>query len=389
MSVDATDPALQALIDRVQAARASGTALNICGGSSKAFYGETPRGEVLSTLDLRGVSSYEPTELVITARAGTPLAELEALLAEKGQCLPFEPPHFGDAGLAAPNSAHRSTATVGGMVAAGLAGPSRAAVGSVRDHVLGATLLTGKAEVLSFGGQVIKNVAGYDVSRVLAGSLGILGVLLEVSLKVMPAARANATLRFEMPEAAAIQQLNAWAATPLPIRASAWWQGSLLLRLAGAPAAVREATEKLGGELLPAEVATPFWANLRDHRDEFFAQARAQVQSGATLWRLGIPATRAPLGLPGPNLIEWGGAQRWLVSDAPGETVRAAAVNAGGHATRFWRSETLVGPTGHALQTGHSVFTPLPAALLTIHRSLKKAFDPDRIFNPGRLVPGL
>ena len=168
------DPALQVLIDRIKSARDAGAQLCIRGGGTKDFYGETPQGEVLDTRVLEGTSSYEPTELVVTTRCGTSLAELEALLDAQGQCLPFEPPHFG------------TGSTVGGMIAAGLSGPSRAAVGSVRDHVLGATLLNGKGEVMTFGGQVMKNVAGYDVSRLLAGSMGTLGVILEVSLKVMP-----------------------------------------------------------------------------------------------------------------------------------------------------------------------------------------------------------
>ena len=211
-----TDPALQLLIDRVNSARAAGAQLCIRGGGTKDFYGEAPQGDVLDTRVLEGTSSYEPTELVVTTRCGTSLAELEALLAAQGQCLPFEPPHFG------------AGATVGGMVAAGLSGPPRAAVGSVRDHVLGATLLNGKGEVLTFGGQVMKNVAGYDVSRLLAGSLGILGVILEVSLKVMPMAPATLTLRLEMDQARALAQLNAWGGQPLPLNASAWWDGNLI-----------------------------------------------------------------------------------------------------------------------------------------------------------------
>jgi glycolate oxidase FAD binding subunit len=192
------EPALRTLIERVQQARAERHSLDLRGGGTKAFYGGAPRGEPLAMGGLRGISSYEPTELVVTVRAGTPLAELEALLAEQGQCLAFEPPRFAAGG------------SVGGMVAAGLSGPSRAALGAVRDHVLGATLLNGRAEVLSFGGQVMKNVAGYDVSRLLAGSMGVLGAICEVSLKVLPRPAATATLRFEMAQAEALQQLNLW-----------------------------------------------------------------------------------------------------------------------------------------------------------------------------------
>ena len=267
------DPALQVLIDRVQTARAAGAQLCIRGGGTKDFYGEAPHGDVLDTRVLEGTSSYEPTELVVTTRCGTSLAELEALLATKGQCLPFEPPHFGAAAL---SPRHRG-ATVGGMVAAGLSGPSRAAVGSVRDYVLGATMLNGRGEVLSFGGQVMKNVAGYDVSRLLAGSLGTLGVILEVSLKVMPVAPATVTLRMEMDQATALARLNDWGGQPIPLNASAWWDGNLILRLRGALAAVQAARARLGGDVVEPEHASPFWHGLRDHTDEFFRSEERRV----------------------------------------------------------------------------------------------------------------
>ena len=232
------DPALRHLIDRLLTARDTRTPLCLRGHGSKDFYGETPRGEPLDLTPLAGISHYEPTELVVTARAGTPLAELEAVLAEQGQCLAFEPPRFRNAGGLA--------GTVGGMVAAGLSGPSRAAVGSVRDFVLGAALLNAQGDLLRFGGEVMKNVAGYDIARVLAGSLGILGPIVEVSLKVLPMPPARTTLRFEWPEPRALQQLQQWAALPLPLRASAWWNGMLVVQLAGAEAAVRAAARQPG-----------------------------------------------------------------------------------------------------------------------------------------------
>ncbi len=365
----AEDPSLTALIDRVRAARADKTALNITGGNTKAFYGEapspTPPGQALALAGLAGISSYEPSELVVTARAGTPLAELEAALAEKGQCLPFEPPRFGAAG------------TVGGMVAAGLAGPARAAVGGLRDYVLGATLLNGRAELLRFGGQVIKNVAGYDVSRLLAGSMGVLGVICEVSLKVLPVAVASATLRFELNQASALQQLNRWGGQPLPVNASAWWNGMLVLRLSGAAAAVQSAQTQLGGEAVDPALAAGFWTGLRDQTDEFFSSAAQAVADGATLWRLALPQTAAPLALAGEQLLEWGGAQRWLVTPTAGRAVREAAARAGGHATVF-----------RGVKDGGAL-APLSAPLMRIHQGLKTEFDPDRIFNPGRLYAGL
>lgn len=358
------DLALQALVERVRDAAASNTALRIRGGGSKDFYGGSLRGELLDVSSLRGISSYEPTELVVTARAGTPLAELESTLAEKGQCLAFEPPRFA------------AGCTVGGMVAAGLAGPSRANLGAVRDYMLGATLLNGRAEVLSFGGQVMKNVAGYDVSRLLAGSLGTLGVILEVSLKVLPVAPATATLRFELAQAEALQHLHALAARPLPLNASAWWDGTLVLRLRGAQAAVHSAMTELGGELIDPGFASQFWAGLRDHSDEFFQKARRAVDAGATLWRLSLPQTAPPLPVSGELLVEWGGAQRWLCTTAPAAGVREAAAKLGGHATMFYATNKAAG-----------VFAPLAGPLDRIHRELKKAFDPAGIFNRGRLYP--
>jgi glycolate oxidase FAD binding subunit len=376
------DPVLQALVERVRQARAAHAKLCIRGGDTKAFYGEARCGEPLDMGALTGISSYEPSELVITARAGTPLAELEAVLAEKGQCLAFEPPRFAhstNAGVRGGTdpAAAPPRGTVGGMVAAGLSGPSRAAVGAVRDHVLGLTLLNGRCEVLSFGGQVMKNVAGYDVSRVIAGSMGVLGAICEVSLKVLPLPAATATLRFEMDQASALQQLNQWAGQPLPLHASAWWQGLLVLRLSGAAAAVRAAAQSLGGEVVPPELAAAFWQGLRDQSDEYFVNARTALDGGATLWRLSLPPTAPPLALDGDCLVEWGGAQRWLCATLPAAAVRDATAAAGGHATLFM---------GHERSAG--VFAPLTSPLDRIHRELKRSFDPDGVFNPGRLYPG-
>ena len=360
------DPALQVLIDRVASALTAGVQLCIHGSGTKAFYGEAVQGESLDTRGLEGISSYEPSELVVTARCGTSLAALESTLAEQGQCLAFEPPHF------APGT------TVGGMVACGLSGPSRAASGSLRDHLLGATVLNGRNEVLTFGGQVMKNVAGYDVSRLMAGAMGILGVILEVSLKVVPIAPASATLRFRMEETEALARLNQWGGQALPLNASAWRDGTLVLRLAGAQSAVNAAKSTLGGEPLDADLANAFWDGLRHHGDEYFARARAEVEAGGALWRLSVPQTAPALSLAGEQLIEWGGAQRWLRSTLPAGQVRDAAERVGGHATLF-----------RARNKAAGAFAPLRAPLDRIHRDLKKSFDPSGIFNPGRLYPGL
>ncbi len=360
------DPALRRLIDQVRGARSDRLALNITGGGTKAFYGGPATGLALDVRPLAGISAYEPSELVVTARAGTPLAELEAALAECGQCLPFEPPRFALAGGLAGG-------TVGGMVAAGLAGPSRAAVGSVRDYVLGATLLNGRGELLSFGGQVMKNVAGYDVSRLLAGSMGVLGVICELSLKVLPLPPASITLRFEWDEATALKKLNEWGGQPLPIHASAWWSGMLVLRLSGAAAAVQSARQRLGGEVVDEALAVPFWQGLRDHADEFFIGAHKAVGGGATLWRLSVPQTAPVIPFSGEHLVEWGGAQRWVATTTPAAKMREAAARVGGHATAFAGDKSL------------GAFTPLSPALAAVHRRLKHAFDPDRLFNRGRL----
>jgi glycolate oxidase FAD binding subunit len=343
------------LAGAIRAAAADGRPLRIRGGGTKDFYGQSLAGEILDTRGYAGIVAYDPTELVVTVRGGTPLAELEAALAEKSQMLPFEPPHFA------------AGATVGGAVAAGLAGPRRAAAGAVRDFVLGVRLLDGRGQDLSFGGQVMKNVAGYDVSRVMAGALGTLGLIAEVSLKVLPVAVAEATLRFEMPEDKAIEATNRWAGRPLPISATAYADGDLTLRLSGAAAAVRAAQEKLGGTPVDADGAARFWSGIRDQTDPFFAGAEP-------LWRLAVPSATPPLGLEGRTLVEWGGALRWLASNADARHVREVVGRAGGHATLFRRGDRSVG-----------VFHPLAPAVATIHRRLKAEFDPRGILNRGRM----
>jgi FAD/FMN-containing dehydrogenase len=364
--MDATDPALARLIEQVDGAREHRAPLEIRGGATKRFYGESPAGAPLDVTKVCGISSYEPTELVVTARAGTPLLDLEGALAEHGQCLPFEPPRFAPGG------------TVGGMVAAGLSGPARASVGSVRDHVLGVTLLNGRSEILTFGGQVTKNVAGYDVSRLLVGSLGILGVICEVSLKVLPASVATETLCFAWDEPRALETFCQWAAQPLPISATAWDAGRLYLRLAGARAAVAAAYERLGGERMEPSEAKDWWLSVRDQSAEFFAFDASSAERGESLWRLSLPAVAPAVVLPGRQFIEWGGAQRWLRTTEEARPVRDAAARAGGHATLI---------RGRDKSSG--VFAPLNSALMRVHQGLKQAFDPARIFNPGRLYTGL
>lgn len=344
--------------DRVRAAAADQKPLHLRGSGSKDFYGHSPVGELLDTRDYSGIVAYEPTELVVTVRCGTPLATLEATLAEKGQSLAFEPPHFA------------AGATVGGCVAAGLSGPRRAQAGSVRDFVLGVKILDGNGSLLNFGGQVMKNVAGYDVPRLLAGSMGTLGLIAEVSLKVLPFPVAEQTLRFEIDQSNALDLLNQWGGRPLPVSASVWCDNVLHVRLSGAAAAVGSATTKLGGQALDPLAANEFWLGVREQQHSFFA-------GSAPLWRLSVPSACAELDL-GDQLIEWGGALRWLRGDNA-SAIRAATERAGGHATLFRADEALKASVG--------VFHRLAPPLDRIHRQLKLAFDPHGVFNPGRLTP--
>ncbi|MBN8442525.1 MAG: glycolate oxidase subunit GlcE [Thauera sp.] len=347
--------------ERVQAAAAQGAPLSLRGGGTKAFYGRAAQGEPFDVSANSGVIAYEPTELVVTVRGGMRLGELESLLAGQNQFLAFEPPHFG------------ADATVAGCVAAGLSGPRRASAGAVRDFMLGVKLLDGRGQILSFGGQVMKNVAGYDVSRLVAGSLGTLGIILEVSLKVLPRPVAEVTLSFAMTELDAIARLNGWGGQALPVSASAWADGRLWLRLSGAEAAVRAATAQLGGERLAESEADAFWHGVREQSGDWF-----RALGERPLWRVSLPSSAAPMRLPGTQLIEWGGALRWLTGDAAAADVRARAVALGGHATLFRGGDR-----------DSAIFTPLPGPSTIIHQRLKDAFDPARIFNPGRLYEGL
>ncbi len=378
------DSLLDVFKDRIRDAAAQGQRLRIQGGNTKQFYGDTQAtAQVLDTRAHSGIVSYEPSELVVTVRCGTPLAELEAVLAEQGQCLAFEPPHFSVDG--------QSDATVGGMVACGLAGPARAVVGGVRDHVLGVQMLNGKGESLTFGGQVMKNVAGYDVSRVLAGSMGTLGVITEVSLKVLPQAPAEVTLACHLPQSDALALLHRWGAQPLPLNASCWVndthtqaaQEMLFVRLRGAVAAVDAAVPRMcadvaavGGQAAAIDQtqAKADWSACRDQRLPFFTPPAADM----ALWRLSLPQTAPVLDLPFAPFIEWHGALRWLWAPlSAAAQLRAVAAQAGGHATLF---------RAPAQATGEmpAVFHPLPTVQQRIQRELQQQFDPHGVFNTGR-----
>jgi glycolate oxidase FAD binding subunit len=351
------EAALDVLREQVRSAAAAHRPLRLRGAGTKDFYGEALDGEVLELRAHRGIVDYDASELVISARCGTPLSEIAGALAVHAQQLAFEPPAFdGDP-------------TIGGVIAAGLSGPRRPYAGAARDFVLGAALLTASGEVLRFGGRVMKNVAGFDVSRLLCGSLGILGVITEVSLKVLPTARAEETLRLELGEPAALEAFNRWAGAPVPLSAAAWWRGCAWVRLSGAQTAVGAARAQLGGERVDAAEAAEFWRALRDCRLGFFERA--------PLWRLSLPSAAAPLADLGEPLIDWGGAVRWYAQPAPGVGVRERAVAAGGTA-QCWRGAA-----------PGMRFHPLPPAVAGLHRRLKGHFDPLGIFNPGRLVLGL
>jgi len=345
-----------ALIEQVTDAVHRKSPLKIGGGNTKVFYGRETSGTVLSTRQHRGIVSYEPNELVLTARAGTPLAEVEKALADNGQMLPFEPPYFG------------ADATLGGTIACNLSGPRRPYAGAARDFVLGTTIINGRAERLRFGGEVMKNVAGYDVSRLMAGSLGTLGVILEVSLKVLPLPAKTTTLVLQYPAAKSIEQLNKWAGQPLPISATCYDGNSVYVRLEGAATAVDKSRRLLGGEEIEGN---GFWRKLREQEHDFF-------NSNAPLWRIALAPVTPPLALAGKSLIEWNGAQRWLFSDAEPSMVRNVVSTAGGHATLFKNGN----------RTG-DVFQPLANGIGEIHRRLKLALDPHRIFNPGRMYRDL
>ena len=350
----APSASLREIKERIIDANRTGTALRLRGSGTKDFYGERLEGEVLDLRSYSGVIDYEPSELVITARCGTPLSEIESLLAGYGQFLAFEPPAFsGDP-------------TLGGLISAGLSGPRRMQVGAARDFVLGAKLLGANGEELRFGGRVMKNVAGFDVSRLLCGSLGFLGAITEVSLKVLPRPRCEQTVALRLPAQDAVAVFNRWGSLPLPISAAAWVDGAAWVRLSGAAPAVRSAVERIGGDTVAAAAAAAFWNGVRHFTHPFFAES--------SIWRVSVPSTAALFEPADQLLIDWGGSIRWYSGEAVGPRVRALAFAAGGTAL-CWRGSTR-----------ESRFHPLSTAVAAIHRRLKQHFDPRDIFNRGRLL---
>ena len=341
------------LQQQIMVAHESNTALQIIGGNTKSFYGRTPNGEPLYIHDHNGIINYEPTELVMTARAGTPLKEIEAALDKNNQMLPFEPPRFGEA------------ATLGGTIACNFSGPRRPYAGAARDFVLGVKIINGRGEILSFGGEVMKNVAGYDVSRLMCGALGTLGVLLEISLKVLPCNETEITLTKELDEQSALDEIVSCTASSIPLSASLYDGSHLHLRLCGTSKSVIKAKQTIGGDEL--DNSHLFWSKINEHSHPFF-------DSSLPLWRISLAPNSPPLKIKGKTLIDWGGAQRWLVTDEPADKIRELADKANGHAVLFRNGDRQ-----------QQIFHPLQEKVLSIHKNLKQSFDPRNILNLGRM----
>lgn len=377
-----SNPQIDVFREQILHAAKNKTPLSIEGGGTKSWYGNPNYYTKLDTRSYSGILEYQPEELVITACAGTPLKEIESVLKEKNQVLAFEPPHFGE------------NATFGGAIAAGLAGPGRITVGNFRDFVLGARILDGKGQDLSFGGKVMKNVAGYDVSRLIPGSLGTLALLLEASVKVLPKPAATATLRCQISQEKALKVLNEWAGQPLPLSASCWigsdkgGDGELTFRLAGAAAAVKAAIPLMSSLVMASEiseeVADHFWNDLREQKIAAFANLAANQ----TLYRLALPAACGPITIPGAAdemILEWHGQQRWIKAsgdEATFKTIKALVTSHGGHATRFRQ--------GANVDPSHQRFTLLSEqahskALEAVQERLRSAFDPAGVFATKRL----
>lgn len=361
--------AFQPLQERIRAAAAEGRAFELIGHGSKRFYGEPGGGEpwvLTQEPALAGLRAFEPAELYVTVGSATPLAHLEQQLAAQGQMLGCEPPCIGGLG------------TVGGLIASGLAGPARPYRGGVRDALLGLTLIDGQGQLLKFGGTVMKNVAGFDVSRLMVGAMGTLGLIAEATFKLLPLPQAECTLRFEATQDDALHAMNRAAAEGLPLSASAWWDGSLLLRLSGSEPLLQAACARLGGERLEGELAAGFWAGLRHQSDEFFVGAVRAMQAGQgiAVWRLLLPSTAPVLACPGEQLLEWGGALRWLVTPLEATQVRELARRAGGQAVLY-----------AALPKLAPAFEPPAPVLQAVRAGLRAQFDPQGVFNPGRLGP--
>ena len=345
------------IASRVEDACRQGQALQILAGNTKFFYGRKIQETPLSVLEHSGIIEYEPSELYITARCGTPLNEIEQAIKTENQILPCEPPHFGAA------------ASIGGMVAAGLSGPRRASSGAIRDCLLGVEIINGKGEYLRFGGKVMKNVAGYDASRLMCGALGTLGILMSVTLRLVPKPQHEQTIAITLNPADAIRKMNFWARTPMPVTATFHDGRDLYVRMAGSPSTIKRFADKVKGE--PIDRGDIFWANIKEQAYDFFL-------TDEPIWRVLVPPSTRPLDCPGSCVMEWNGALRWYATHVKASTIHTIAKQAGGHACQF----------RNQIDT-QQVFHPLPSGLLEIHRKLKRAFDPQGILNPGKIYSEL
>lgn len=335
--------------------------LRIEGANSKYFLGNASSGEIVSTQEHNGIISYDASELVITVRSGTPLTKIKEALTENNQMLAFEPPSYDDG------------ATIGGTIACNLSGPARPYYGAARDFVLGSKIINGKGEILEFGGQVMKNVAGYDASRLMSGAYGTLGLILNISLKVLPIPQSEITLKIELSPEHAIKTINQLSGSNLPISASCYLNNHLYIRLSSSTKNTKASADSICNTLNAQEIENSivFWQAIREQEHEFFKTDQA-------LWRLSIPATSQPLAIEGEQLIEWGGACRWIKTNTSAEKIREQITPVGGHATAY-----------RNIPNNTDCFQAIDKNLMLLHTRLKESFDPHGILNPDRLYKGL
>jgi len=355
----------QKLIEQINDAVDKKLPLVITGGGSKAFYGNHVEGEIISTAKHTGIIEYQPSELVVTVRSGTLLKDLEAELRANKQMLAFEPPQ------------HSDNTTIGGIIACGLSGPRRVACGSARDFVLGTNIINGRGEKCRFGGQVMKNVAGYDASRLMTGAQGTLGLLLDISLKVLPINEKETSIKIEVELQTAIKNIKHWVKHGLPVSASCFYKNNLYLRLSSTHSAVQKSLDIINKSCSSEKIDHNFWSSIKDQTHEFFSTAAASEEKD--LWRFSSVAASSLFDESDDRLIEWNGALCWIKSELD---LHDLANKNQANATRY--------PLNSAnKKADENIFQPLQPGLLKIHQRLKQAFDPEHILNPGRLYSEL
>jgi len=367
----------QALTDQVKTAFEQTRALQIQGSGSKHFLGYPVQGELLSVAAHRGIVNYQPSELTLSVRCGTPLQQVKEILAEKKQMLAFEPPGFSE------------SATLGGVIACGLSGPSRPFYGAARDFVLGCRIINGRGEALKFGGEVMKNVAGYDLSRLMTGAQGTLGVLLDISLKVLPLPPAEITLKLPVNAKSMLETIRKWTFAGHPVSAACHTDDSCYIRLSGSNGSVRAAQQQIQQQLGGEEVDNDFWTQLNEQTQPFFT-------SNMPLWRISLPMAsddfeqQCPFSRQAPQIIDWAGALRWIATEQPAADIFLQLRNYGGHAQLFSTGKSSAGKR-MAVDNSHTNdrHQPLAAGLFKLHQRLKEAMDPEHILNPGRIYADL